>query len=242
MSSGCWSIGTSRSSSVSALLRITCARWRRRASPTLPFTSSTRSTSASSEPYSTIHLAAVFSPTDGILGRLSLGSPRSAAKSGYCAGVSPYLSCTASGVIRREVADSLARIQDGHPVADELEGVAVAGADQHVEALRLGALDQGGDHVVRLVAGRSDDRDAQGVQHLADQRDLRAELVGRLRPVRLVLGERRRPEGRPGPRRTPPRRASAPRRGSTLMSIEVKPYTAFVGCPVVVEKFSTGRA
>ena len=27
-----------------------------------------------------------------------------------------------------------------------------------------------------------------------------------------------------------------------LMSIEVKPYTAFVGWPVVVEKFSTGSA
>ncbi len=29
---------------------------------------------------------------------------------------------------------------------------------------------------------------------------------------------------------------------STLISIEVKPKTALVGCPVVVEKFSTGRA
>jgi hypothetical protein len=29
---------------------------------------------------------------------------------------------------------------------------------------------------------------------------------------------------------------------STLISIEVKPYTALVGCPVLVEKFSTGRA
>jgi uncharacterized protein len=29
---------------------------------------------------------------------------------------------------------------------------------------------------------------------------------------------------------------------NTLMSMEVNPYTAFVGCPVVVEKFSTGSA
>jgi hypothetical protein len=29
---------------------------------------------------------------------------------------------------------------------------------------------------------------------------------------------------------------------SMLISIEVKPKTAFVGCPVWVEKFSTGRA
>ena len=28
---------------------------------------------------------------------------------------------------------------------------------------------------------------------------------------------------------------------SALMSIEVKPYTALVGCPVAVEKFSTGK-
>ena len=29
---------------------------------------------------------------------------------------------------------------------------------------------------------------------------------------------------------------------SMLISIDVKPKTALVGCPVVVEKFSTGRA
>ena len=51
-------------------------------------------------PYSAIHFAAVFSPTPGIDGKLSLGSPRKAAKSGYCAGVNPYFSITASGVIR----------------------------------------------------------------------------------------------------------------------------------------------
>jgi hypothetical protein len=33
-------------------------------------------------------------------GRLSLGSPRTAAKSGYCAGESPYFSVTVSGVKR----------------------------------------------------------------------------------------------------------------------------------------------
>ncbi len=69
-------------------------------SPALPLTSSTRSTSAVSEPNSRIHLAAVFSPTPGMLGRLSLGSPRRAAKSGYCAGVSPYFASTSSGVNR----------------------------------------------------------------------------------------------------------------------------------------------
>ena len=52
------------------------------------------------EPYSTIHFDAVFSPTPGTDGKLSLGSPRNAAKSGYCSGLMPYFSCTASGVMR----------------------------------------------------------------------------------------------------------------------------------------------
>src|ERR1039457_4984023 len=47
-----------------------------------------------------VHLVAVFSPTPGMPGRLSLGSPRTAAKSGYCAGESPYFSVTAAGVNR----------------------------------------------------------------------------------------------------------------------------------------------
>ena len=81
-------------------LRRTLARFSRSASPALPLTVSTCSASALSEPNSRTHFAAVFSPTPGMFGRLSLGSPRSAAKSGYCAGVRPYFSCTASGVNR----------------------------------------------------------------------------------------------------------------------------------------------
>ena len=85
---------------MSCRLRSTLARWARSASPALPFTSSTRSTSVASEPNSRTHLAAVFSPTLGMLGRLSDGSPRSAAKSGYCTGVRPYFASTSSGVNR----------------------------------------------------------------------------------------------------------------------------------------------
>ena len=51
-------------------------------------------------PYCWMSLVAVFSPSPGMPGRLSLGSPRSAANSGYCSGLRPYFSCTASGVIR----------------------------------------------------------------------------------------------------------------------------------------------
>ncbi|CAB4899989.1 unannotated protein [freshwater metagenome] len=75
--------GTSRTISVSSRLSTTLDKLARNASPTLPFTLSTLSTSAVSDPYSMIHLVAVFSPTPGMPGRLSLGSPRRAAKSGY---------------------------------------------------------------------------------------------------------------------------------------------------------------
>ena len=49
-------------------------------------------------PNSRTHFDAVFSPTPGMFGRLSEGSPRRAAKSGYWAGVRPYLASTSSGV------------------------------------------------------------------------------------------------------------------------------------------------
>ena len=55
--------------------------WARNDSPTFPVIESAFEISFSNEPFSTIHLAAVFSPTPGTEGKLSLGSPRSAAKS-----------------------------------------------------------------------------------------------------------------------------------------------------------------
>lgn len=81
-------------------MRLTDSRWSLKFCPALPLTSSARATSCSKEPNWLIHFAAVFSPTPGIPGRLSDGSPRRAAKSGYCCGVSPYFSSTFSGVKR----------------------------------------------------------------------------------------------------------------------------------------------
>ncbi len=152
------SSGTARSSSVSRRFCSTDDRCSRSFSPTLPLTVSTWSTSASSEPYSRIHLAAVFSPTLGMLGRLSLGSPRSAAKSGYCAGDRPYLASTSAGREPGQVGDALARVQHGHVLVDQLQGVAVTGADQHVHALLDGLHGERGDDVVGLVALGGDHR------------------------------------------------------------------------------------
>ena len=181
--------GTARSSSVSRRFCITDDRCSRSFSPTLPLTVSTWSTSASREPYSRTHLAAVFSPTLGMLGRLSLGSPRSAAKSGYCAGREAVLGLD---LLRREaghVRDALARVEHGDVLVDQLQGVAVAGGDQHVHALLDRLHGERGDDVVGLVVLGGDDRDVQRRQHLLDQADLAAEVGRALGPVGLVLGE-----------------------------------------------------
>ncbi len=99
-STGVFGSSTSRTISVSTRFIFTASRWSRRFCPATPLTSSARAISSSNVPNWLIHFAAVFSPTFGMLGRLSDGSPRRAAKSGYCRGVSPYFSTTFSGVNR----------------------------------------------------------------------------------------------------------------------------------------------
>ena len=76
-------IGASWINCVSSRFRITLSILARSDSPTFPATLSALASNSLSEPYSMTHLAAVFSPTPGMDGRLSLGSPRRAAKSGY---------------------------------------------------------------------------------------------------------------------------------------------------------------
>ncbi|CAK7285478.1 hypothetical protein SGPA1_31351 [Streptomyces misionensis JCM 4497] len=88
-----------------------------------------------------------------------------------------------------QLRDALGRVQHGGVLADQLEGVAVAGDDQHLEALGLGLGGEGGDDVVRLEALHGEARGVHRVQELADQFDLALELVGALGAVRLVLGE-----------------------------------------------------
>ena len=75
-------------------------------------------------------------------------------------------------------------------VVDELVGVAVAGADEHVEPFGFGQGRKCGDEVVGLEPVPLDTDDSQRLEHLLDQADLAAELTGRAGPVGLVLGER----------------------------------------------------
>jgi hypothetical protein len=109
--------GSSRSHTSSFRRRflITWSRWSRRLCPALPATWSTFATIPSRPSNWLIHFAAVFGPTPGTPGRLSLDSPTSAARSGYRAGRTPYLASTASGVIR---ARSLTPLRGYSTVAD----------------------------------------------------------------------------------------------------------------------------
>ena len=92
------------------------------------------------------------------------------------------------GCHARELGDATHRVEDRAGVGHELERVAVAGEDQHLEPLgpRLGR--EGGDDVVGLEPLLLQVRDPQHVEHPLDQRQLGGELRGRLVATRLVVG------------------------------------------------------
>ena len=129
--------------------------------------------------------AAVLSPMPGTPGRLSDVSPLSATKSVHCSGVTPYFSTTRSRVVAADVGDPAARHHHADAVADELEHVPVAGDDDDLVALRSRLLRERREEVVGLVALELDDRDAHRLEHLADERELLAELSGVSRRLAL---------------------------------------------------------
>ena len=71
--------------------------------------------------------------------------------------------------------------------ADQLHQVLVGRDDGDVPALRCRGAGVGGDHVVRLDAGFLDHRQAERAGGVANQRELRDEVLGRIGPVGLVL-------------------------------------------------------
>ena len=113
-----------------------------------------------------------------------------------------------------QVGHAAHRVEHGRPLADQLEGVAVAAHDQHVHVVghRLG--DQGADDVVGLEARLLQERDVQRVEERFDQRELTAELVGCLVALRFVFGVLLRSGTSCVIRRTRRPRGSAARRGA----------------------------
>ena len=99
-----------------------------------------------------------------------------------------------AGVVPRA---GVARVEDAHAVADELEEVLVAGDDGHVVPGRAGLFGERPDDVVRLEPRVGQHRHAEGFARLAHPRRLFDQVGGHRRPVRLVVGGERGPEGRP---------------------------------------------
>ena len=100
------------------------------------------------------------------------------------------------GVVQDRVLDAGPRRHQPRVVGDELEHVEVAGHDRRVETASLGVHGDRADDVVGLVAGELVDGDAQRLDHLADLRELVAQVVGHPLAGRLVLGVLLVPEGR----------------------------------------------
>ena len=124
---------TSRASSVSCRLRSTSPRCSRSLSPALPLTSSTRSTSAASEPYSDHPPGRRSSPRRRGCSAGCRSGRRAARRSpGTGPGSARTSPCTAAGREPGHVADPAAGHQHGHVVGDQLERVPVTGHDQHV--------------------------------------------------------------------------------------------------------------
>ena len=99
-------------------------------------------------------------------------------------------------IVEDRVLDAGSRRHEPRVVGDELEHVEVAGHDRRVEAAPFRVHSDGPDDVIGLVASQLIDGDAQGFDHLADLRELVAQVVRHALPRRLVLGVLLVPEGR----------------------------------------------
>ena len=130
--------GSSRSSTsrLSRRLRSTPSRCSRRLSPALPLISSTWATTPARSPYWPSHFAAVFGPTPGHAGQVVAGLADQRGEVAVALGRHAVLLGDRGGVHPPDLGHPAHRVEQGHLVVDELEGVAVAGADDHLEALR----------------------------------------------------------------------------------------------------------
>ena len=201
----------------------------------------TRSITSFSEPNWFSHLAAVFGPTPGTPGRLSLCSPTSAARSGYIRGPTPYFSSIAAGSIRAisdtprfgysTVTSSLTSwnesrspllISTSKPCSDAcVASVAMMSSASQpsisVVGIRSASSTSLTSEICPLNSSGDFDRPALYSVYCSERKVLRDTSNA----TQMCVGCSSR---------------------SMLISIEVNPYTALVCCPVVVEKFSTGSA
>ena len=146
--------GRSRSSTSALICRLRSTSSTRswNASAALPLSSPAWAARFSSPSYISSHLAAVLGPTPGTPGQIVAGLPDQRRQVGVTRGGGEVAFLDRLRGHPAEVGDPFAGIEHGDVVADQLERVPVAGADQHVVTRRLGLRGQGADHVVGLEA------------------------------------------------------------------------------------------
>ena len=100
------------------------------------------------------------------------------------------------GIGHDGIGDATSRVHHGDAWLDQLESVPISGNDDDLPPLFFGAVGDGGEHVVCLVAGDAHLADLHRREHIVDQRELTREQVGGPVALRLVLRVRLRAERR----------------------------------------------
>ena len=150
--SGPTSSSRSQTSALSRRLRITSPRCSRSASPFLPVISSACAITLSRPSYWLIHLAAKPWPTPGHARQVVGGLPHERGELGVARRRHAVALLDRGRRHPLHLRDAAHRVDHRRVVVDELEGVAVAGADQRLEPGGLGLRRQRADDVVGLVA------------------------------------------------------------------------------------------
>ena len=153
-------------------------------SPILPPTSPARAFRVSRSWNCCSHFAAVFGPTPAYAGDVVDGVADQRQIVGDLLGCNAELLLDAGAVERRVVH----RVDERDVTVDELREILVARRDDRRRAGGRRSPSQRADDVVGLDAFDAQQRNAHRFDRFEQRLDLRAQLVGHRRPVRLVLG------------------------------------------------------
>ena len=191
------SSGRSVTIRASSLFRVSCVGDASTLSFCFPRSSSACSSSSSTEPYSWISFAAVFSPTPGTPGMLSDGSPFNATYSRYFDGGTPNRSSTPASSYRT-MSEIPRRLNitwmPGRTSWKKSRSAVTITASIPCSAARTARVP------IASSASWSTTRtigNAKRVEHLVDQPELRREVGGGLGTAGLVVRVLLQPNGRP---------------------------------------------
>jgi hypothetical protein len=141
--------------------------------------------------------AAVFSPTPGTPGILSMESPISARRSGICSGVTPIFTFTAASSSTTRSPPRPLVVKTRTRGLHELEHVLVGGDEDDVDGRIPHAIDERAQHVVGLEARDLEQGHPQRLEQPPHVRNLDPQIVRGGRARLLVRGELRLAKARP---------------------------------------------